>query len=85
MNFTPSACTCRISPAGSGIRVRSNVSVPLHVSHGLSTSTQPSGTRAARSRVTSSSTSAGPVTTSRHLISASCDGGGTGGAPVSAS
>ena len=46
---------------GRGSRVRSNASVPLHVSHGLSSSTQPSGIRAAWRRVTSSSTCAGPV------------------------
>lgn len=85
MNLTPSACTSRISASGSGIRVGSKVSRPLQASQGLSSSTQPIGIPAAWKRVTSSSTWPGPVTTSRHLISASSEGGGTAGLPVSAS
>ena len=61
MKRKPNECTRLINAAGSGNRFGSNVSVPTQVSHGLSTSTQPSGTLAARSRATSSSTCDGPL------------------------
>ena len=86
MKRTPCACTCRIIPAGSGKRLRSNASEPLQapISHGLSTSIQPSGIFAACMRSRSEITSPGPSLTSRHLTSSSSDGGGTRAPPASA-
>ena len=84
MKRTPRACTWRISPAGSGKRVRSNASVPLQrlprvVERAPSRAGSPPPAAASRRRAPRP----GPSLTSRHLISSSSDGGGMRGRPAS--